>query len=73
MNLLCGFFINIINGCLASQPPLYNGLYGKTPSEKGTFFSLRVYEKVGILLSEVYEGVRKSVVLACERAQRANR
>ena len=37
------------------------------------FFSLRVYERVGILLSEVYEGVRKSVVLACERAQRANR
>ena len=41
--------------------------------ERVPFFSLRVYERVGILLSEVYEGVRKSVVLACGRAQRANR
>ena len=26
----------------------YNGLYGKAPPEKGTFFRLQVYERVGI-------------------------
>ena len=26
----------------------YNGLYGKSPPERGTFFKLQVYERVGI-------------------------
>ena len=26
----------------------YNGLYGEVPPERGTFFSLQVYERVGI-------------------------
>ena len=39
----------------------YNGLYGEAPPEKGTVFRLQVYERVGILLVEVYERV-------CERA-----
>ena len=26
----------------------YNGLYGEAPPEKGTFFRLQVYERVGI-------------------------
>ena len=29
------------------------------PPERGTFFSLQVYETVGILLGEVYERVRE--------------
>ena len=46
---------------------------GRLRPKRVPFFSLRVYERVGILLAEVYERVRKSAVLACERAQRANR
>ena len=26
----------------------YNGLYGEAPPERGTFFSLKVYKRVGI-------------------------
>ena len=44
--------------------PPYDGLYGEAPPERGTYFRLQVYERVGILLVEVYERV-------CERAQRA--
>ena len=33
---------------------LYNGLYGEAPPERGTFFTLQVYERVGISLLEVY-------------------
>ena len=34
-----------------------NGLYGEAPPERGTFFRHQVYERVGILLVEVYERV----------------
>ena len=27
----------------------YNGLYGEAPLERGTYFSLHVYERVGFL------------------------
>ena len=40
----------------------YNGLYGEAPSERGTFFTLQVYERVGISRVEVYERVGKSVI-----------
>ena len=30
---------------------------------------LRVYQRVGILLAEVYKGVGKSVIWVCERAE----
>ena len=33
----------------------YNGLYGEAPRERGTFFRLRVYKRVGIY--EVYKTV----------------
>ena len=32
----------------------YDGLYGEAPPEKGIFFRLQVYGRVGILLVEVY-------------------
>ena len=32
----------------------YNALYWEAPPERGTFFRLQVYERVGILLAEVY-------------------
>ena len=31
----------------------YNGLYGEAPPERGTFFRLEVYKRVGILRAEV--------------------
>ena len=33
----------------------YDGLYGESPPERGTFFRIQVYERVGISLDEVYE------------------
>ena len=36
----------------------YDGLYGEAPPERGIFFRLQVYERVGILLVEVYESGR---------------
>ena len=50
----------------------YNGLYGEGPPERGTFFRLQVYERVGILLVVVYERVEKSVISVCERAEQMN-
>ena len=40
----------------------YNGLYGEAPPERGTFFRLQVYERVGISRAEVSERVGKSVI-----------
>ena len=40
----------------------YNGLYGVTTPERGTFFTLQRYERVGFLQVEVYERVGKSVI-----------
>ena len=48
---------------------LYNGLYGEAPPERGTFIRLQVYERVEILLVEVYKRGGKSVILVRERAQ----
>ena len=39
------------------------GLYREAPPERSTFFRLQVYKRVCILLVEVYERVRKSVIL----------
>ena len=39
----------------------HNGLYGEAPPERGIFFRLQVYERVEILLVELYERVEKSV------------
>ena len=48
----------------------YNGLYGEALPERGTFFKLQVYERVGISLVEVFKRVGKSVIWVCERAQK---
>ena len=39
-----------------------NGLYGEAPPERGTFFRLQVYKRVGISQVKVYKRVGKSVV-----------
>ena len=51
---------------------LYNGLYGEAsaPPERGTFIRLQVYERVEILLVEVFKRGGKSVILVSERAQK---
>ena len=36
-----------------------------TPPEKGTFFRLQIYARVGILIVEVYERVGKSLIWVC--------
>ena len=46
---------------------LYNVLYGEAPLERGTFFTLQVYERVGISAVEVYERVGKSVTQVFKR------
>ena len=53
-------FINSRGGGGGGTP--YNGLYGEARPERGNFFTLQVYEKVGISRVEVYERVGKSVV-----------
>ena len=40
----------------------YNGLYGEAPPERGTFFTLQVYGRIGISRVEVFERVGKSVI-----------
>ena len=46
----------------------YNGLYGEAPPERGTFFRLQVYKRVGILQVEVYKRVGKSGIMVFKRA-----
>ena len=48
----------------------YNTLYWEAPPERGTFFSLQVYERVGISLVEAYERVGKSVISFCKKVQK---
>ena len=40
----------------------YNGLDGEAALERGTFFRLQVYKRVGISQVEVYKRVGKSVI-----------
>ena len=47
----------------------YDGLYGEAPPERGTFFSLQVYERVAISLTKVSERVFLSLI----EPKRANR
>ena len=47
----------------------YDGLYGEAPPERGIFFRLQVYERVGISLDEVYE--RASALIAALAASLA--
>ena len=48
----------------------HDGLYREAPPERGIFFRLHEYERVGILLVEVYKKVGKSVIWVCERLQK---
>ena len=48
----------------------YNGLYGESPSARGTFLRLQVYTRVGISQVEVYEKVEKSVISVRKRTKK---
>ena len=43
---------------------------GEAPPERGIFFRLQVYERVGILLVEVFTREGKSVIMICKKAQK---
>ena len=45
------------------------GLYGEAPPERGTFFRLQVYERVGISLVGVYERKGKSAISVGKKAR----
>ena len=45
----------------------YNGLYGEAPPERGNFFRLQLYERVGVSRAEVYERVGKSTKIGQKR------
>ena len=47
----------------------YDGLYREVALKRGIFFRLKVYERVGISLVEVYKRVVKSFFWVCKRAQ----
>ena len=51
----------------------YNGLYRKAPPERGTFFRLQVYERVGVSLAELYERVGKFVIFSLKKPIKANK
>ena len=53
-------FVSAVALPLGGTP--YNGLYGEAPPERGTFFKLQVYKRVGISQVEVYKRVGKSVI-----------
>lgn len=50
-----------------------NGLYGKSPPKRVTFFKLQQYERVGMSPVEVHESPGISVVTSVKGPKRANR
>ena len=50
-----------------------DGLHKEAPPERGIFFRLQAYVRVGISLVEVYKRVGKSVIWVFERDKRAHR
>ena len=52
---------------------LFKVLYGEAPPKRGTFIKRQVYERVGILLVEVFKRVGKSVIWACNWPKGPNR
>ena len=63
--------LNVAAESLGGIP--YNGLYGEAAPERGIFFRLQVYERVGNLLGEVHKRVEESAIWVSEKAQKANR
>ena len=70
MHEIYHFGLGLVQRLNPGEGSPYNGLYGEALPERGTFFKLQVYERVGISLVEVYKRVGKSVIWVCERAQK---
>ena len=45
--------LNLSSNSPGGRRTPYNGLYGEAPPERGTFFRLEVYKRVGISRAEV--------------------
>ena len=45
----------------------YNSLYGEAPPKRNILFRLQLYKRVGDLLPEVYERVKKSIISVCKK------
>ena len=62
-------FTRILHPLQGGKP--YNVLYREAPSQRVIYFKLKLYERVGISLLEVYEKVGKFVICnwVCEMAQ----
>ena len=63
------FKLKLVDSAWVGGTP-YNRLYREVPPERGTFFRFQVYERVGILLIEVYGRVDKSIIWVCTRAHK---
>ena len=48
----------------------HDGLYGEAPPERGIFFRLHEYGRLGISLVKGHKKVGKSVIWVCERLQK---
>ena len=44
-----------VSGALSGGSTPYSGLYGEAPPEKGAFFKLAVYQRVGKIVILVYD------------------
>ena len=55
-------------GVLGATP--YHGLYREALPERGTFFRLQVYERVGISLAEVHKRVGKSEFYGLKKSRK---
>ena len=62
MKLTMGRVVLVLNTPGGGEANPYNGLYGDAPPQRGTFFRLQVYERVGISQGEVSKRVEKSVI-----------
>ena len=51
----------------------YDGLYGEAPPERGTFFRLQVYERVGISLVKYIKWLGNLLFGSVKGPTRANR
>ena len=61
-SLLTIYSVKNISGLDPGGATPYSGLYGEAPPERGTFFRLQVYKRVGISQVEVNKRVGKSVI-----------
>ena len=65
-----GFLSSLIVRTPSPGETTYNGLYGEAPPERGIFFRMQVYERVGISFVEVYKKGREIGHFVCKKAKK---